>query len=516
MWWVWPFLLFVSVPYILILCFVGWREYQTLPRCANYISQNFGKFYSTFFGYLALFTPDKENLGDGLSTFRKVLAKADKDGKNGIVANNPWKKSASIILTDFNLIKEFLLQCNNFTERVPFDTLPWKSYFLFASDGKLPNQVVTNAILRIFGQKGNSANNIKLIQGVVKHSYANIFRKGESVKTIDFKYEAAYIVKKVFQSLILGENVDSYSVYNGKVKLMDALVYAVAHTFGENGIHASRNIFFAGLPNKLGFLAGSSQVKPILTESEEALRSLYMKRYDDQSYKPGLNFIDLITAHNVAKPEEKVLQEEIFNAIMDLLTIGYLPTSISLSHCYYSLANLPELQTKILEEVAEQGILLDNLYDISPEELNKLKLLRGFIREVLRVCSPIALTLDRRVFRKTKIGKVEFGVGDYVQVPINYIMSAEPFASSEKFKIETFLEEGEKRTADPRNLTFGKGGACCPAQQLAENILKVSVLTILRDFELSISQEEKSQTFLSQRTFFEVNSLNLKISKKEK
>lgn len=117
----------------------------------------------------------------------------------------------------------------------------------------------------------------------------------------------------------------------------------------------------------------------------------------------GKDVLSLLVAANKAEDGTQLLDEkQMMDQVLTFLGAGHETTASGMTWTLWLLANHPEVQKKLREEVAD---LLARRIDPDMEQLNSLPYLEAVIKESLRVLPPVPMT-----FRKTRVAKTVEGV----------------------------------------------------------------------------------------------------------
>ncbi|MGB3614403.1 MAG: cytochrome P450 [Elainellaceae cyanobacterium] len=186
---------------------------------------------------------------------------------------------------------------------------------------------------------------------------------------------------------------------------------------------------------------------------------------------------DILTMLLQAKDEsgQGMSDEELHDELVTLLLAGHETTASALVWMLYWIHYLPEVQQKLRAELAELG------NDPDPMAIAKLPYLTAVCQEALRIY-PITPTTFVRVLRQPMtLAGYSFDEGTAL-MPATYILHQNPevYPEPKQFKPERFLE---RQYAPHEYLPFGGGHRRCIGSALAMMELKLTVATLLQDFE---------------------------------
>ena len=149
--------------------------------------------------------------------------------------------------------------------------------------------------------------------------------------------------------------------------------------------------------------------------------------------------------------------------------------------CLYYLSAYPTYYEKLEQEI-NKVIKLEE--EVTYDNINKIKLLKEFIKECLRISSPaFSLVEPRQAQEDTFLGDIKIRKGDYVDL-LNIAHGLNPkfFNNPKKFYPERFYDENISKNL--YFLPFGIGQRNCIGQHFALISIKLSVVQFIRNFHL--------------------------------
>lgn len=180
-------------------------------------------------------------------------------------------------------------------------------------------------------------------------------------------------------------------------------------------------------------------------------------------------------------------EDDLVDLSMDLLVAGHKTISSALQIAFYTLAQYPEVQSRLREEIQQaypnmsSRVLPDSSADV------KLPYLEAVLNELFRIYPPLA-NMVRLSVSTTTICGVLIPAGSKVVVS-QWAMNrshAQWGSDAAAFRPERWLEG-----ARPHLLTFSKGPRNCIGEGFARTELAVLVSAIIERFELSIVQGDE-------------------------
>lgn len=178
---------------------------------------------------------------------------------------------------------------------------------------------------------------------------------------------------------------------------------------------------------------------------------------------------------------------------MDMLAVGIDTTSSTIKSLLYLLAQNPEKQDKLREEV--MAILPNKNDPLTPEKLKNLPYLRACMKEQQRVL-PVVQANARQAGRNLVIKGYQIPKG--TDVIMNHAFSARQetqFAQTDHFVPERWIKEESRAAAvgcpHAKNahtfsyMPFGFGNRACIGKRFAELETAIMTTRMIREFELS-------------------------------
>ncbi|OAQ58687.1 cytochrome p450 [Pochonia chlamydosporia 170] len=171
-------------------------------------------------------------------------------------------------------------------------------------------------------------------------------------------------------------------------------------------------------------------------------------------------------------------------------------TGGQLAHTLYDLARCPEyipiLQEEIDRVLAEEG----GTGAMTKQTLFKLKKMDSFLKEVQRVNPPSMVSTNRKVLKPIKLSNgIELPVGTSLAASAGCVSKDENiWPEPQKFDGLRFFklrevhgdEKHQFTSANQESLSFGHGRHACPGRFFAAAELKVLLVQILQNYEISL------------------------------
>ncbi|KAK7869159.1 hypothetical protein R5R35_006616 [Gryllus longicercus] len=201
---------------------------------------------------------------------------------------------------------------------------------------------------------------------------------------------------------------------------------------------------------------------------------------NDVGQKKKLAFLDMLLQYN--EDGGKLTLEDIREEVDTFMFEGHDTTSSGLSFCLWSLAEHPDCQQKVYEELFE--IFGDTEREPTTEDLTKMKYLECVIKESLRLYPSVPFFL-RELNEDVKIEGINIVAGTTVLLA-PAIMHKNPkyFPHPEKFDPERFTAENVRGRHPYAYVPFSAGPRNCIGQKFAMMEIKALISKVLRNYKL--------------------------------
>lgn len=189
---------------------------------------------------------------------------------------------------------------------------------------------------------------------------------------------------------------------------------------------------------------------------------------------------DMLSMLMAAQDEvgKKMTDQELQDELITLIFSGFDTTAAAITWAYYWINYLPEIRTKLLQELDELG------NNPNPTEISKLPYLNTICAETLRIY-PVGLTTFPRIVKSPiEIGGHQFEEGTCLYPCIYLIHHREElYPDPKQFKPERFLDH---KFSKYEYLPFGGGNRTCIGMTFAQFQMKLVLASILRDWQLEL------------------------------
>ncbi|KIO32887.1 hypothetical protein M407DRAFT_18345 [Tulasnella calospora MUT 4182] len=208
-----------------------------------------------------------------------------------------------------------------------------------------------------------------------------------------------------------------------------------------------------------------------------------------------------------AKAEDRLSDRDIISEAMGHTIAGVDTSSTTLSYMMYTLANRPDILAKLREEI--DPLMPDDGQSgkrTAPDflVLNRLPYLTGFVKESLRLYGSGPSLLER-VVPQTLQG--EFSIKG-IPIPAGSVVGTQAwsvhrdpavFPDPYAFQPERWLEETEEMRS--AMMPFGTGGRICGGMNLAQYMLRIALVSTIRNFDVVVPPETTPESMACRFAF---------------
>ncbi|XP_019864629.2 cytochrome P450 4C1 isoform X2 [Aethina tumida] len=199
--------------------------------------------------------------------------------------------------------------------------------------------------------------------------------------------------------------------------------------------------------------------------------------WDDCGIKKKIALIDTLI-----KPENRLTQEEIRAEIDTFMFEGHDTTSSGTSFMLYNIANNPQVQQKLYEEI--HSVIGDEC-DITINNLNDMPYLDMVLKESQRLHSSV-VSIERILETDFDLDGLFCPKGTTLAVFIlGMHMNEKIFPEPHKFDPERFLPENISKRHKFAYVPFSAGPRNCIGQKFAIYEMKTTIIKVLQNYELS-------------------------------
>ncbi len=219
---------------------------------------------------------------------------------------------------------------------------------------------------------------------------------------------------------------------------------------------------------------------------KEEIRQLIYQQIEERRNLLASNKLesrDIFSLLLLAKDDndEGMSDEELQDELITLLFAGHETTASALTWLFYWIHYLPEVQEKLRFELDSIGKNPDY------KEINNLPYLDAVISETLRIYPIAPGTFGRLLTKPLSVMGYELEPQTWLMISIYSLHHREDlYPNSKQFKPERFLQ---KKYSTYEYIPFGGGNRRCLGSALALLEMKLVVATILKHFQLELTQK---------------------------
>ena len=448
-----------------------------------YEKQGLQTHFSVKYGPFALYSKDlKENKkGSNMEYIKKIVNSGNKTG--AIALNGMADSSCVIYLYSSDCIKDFVLK-EEFLEKSPL--IPEFQKFL-----------------GVFFMNGESAMHLKSL-------FSKIFNYEELVS---FTPRICKLINEEFDTFIYNNNIskDEYT----KVSLNDIygpIMSKIADLviFGREDIRKDEEISkLSGLLNQyilnlvairknpfyvlIGKYALKAGLVPqfrenhMIIEKQKTIMEEYV-RYRDEHYKGVLGdcIIDRIITHNRRCKQEGNSKDhmDIEMIVGNYNVFHFAGTDTSQNSTKMGICHMADKEhlKKIVEELAKS--IFDSEGITTNKQVEQCEGLDLWVKEFLRLHSPISRTSNRKVLRDIQINGFTVKKGDLISCLTTGLNHDKTFyPDNESFRVDRFEKQNQKSIPRYQYLPFFVGKRVCMGRHLGELMVKLLVTLFVRRFQ---------------------------------
>ncbi|KAG7188272.1 hypothetical protein KM043_007938 [Ampulex compressa] len=231
----------------------------------------------------------------------------------------------------------------------------------------------------------------------------------------------------------------------------------------------------------------------IIQSKREALTSTKPINADDQDsrieYNGGQKKALLNMLLELSKDGNKLTNEEVREEINTMIIAGTETTAITSTFVMFVLANFPEIQDKVYEELLSiYGPADPKTVPISYTDLPRMKYMECVIKETLRLF-PTVPVMARQITQDLNIGEYTLPKGISVVMSIMTVHRDKKYWPKPlKFDPDRFLPENAAKQYPFSFIPFSGGPRNCLGMKYAMMLVKVIVATVLRTYVLKIEK----------------------------
>ncbi|XP_022915872.2 cytochrome P450 4C1-like [Onthophagus taurus] len=249
----------------------------------------------------------------------------------------------------------------------------------------------------------------------------------------------------------------------------------------------------------------------IISERRNLLKSLPQRKgsIDDvlMSQKKRLSFLDLLL-----DASDKLTDADIREEVDTFMFEGHDTTTAAVSWCLLLLANHPDIQEKVYQEL--KSVLQGKTAPASISDLNKLSYLECCVKEALRLY-PSVPVIGRKLTEDVVIDGYEIPKETDANLHI-YKVHRNPdiYPNPDKFDPDRFLPENSSKRHPYAYVPFSAGPRNCIGQKFAIYEEKTMIASIINAYKVLPVDSLDSLTLVFEVILRPINGINLKLQKR--
>ena len=439
--------------------------------------------YSPLLGFYDLFEKKyKEN--KKYSNLELIMHKAHKEGsEKGIIAvNQPLNPGCSILIYTSELAKDLLIQERHFIKNSELEEFVPITSFFYQNGDKAMNRKATYGRIFSFEKVESVQNTLAgLIDKFIKNFNVRNGISKERFTTISLNDFLVPLQAALANFIITGEVTPDIPPHIEELNTLFMELYHEAFNSIQNPLF----IFFPEICKALKL----THFYRIFGKRYHKQLAIIKKMMKDHENKKELGdfILDRVVLHNRKCDEDgdldnKLTMDEALGAYNLFYFAGTDTTMASTSAMICHMSDKKHLQ-QVLEKVNsevydENGQTTKDLIDNNVD-------LDLFVKEVLRLFSPLQYQQERVATKDVNLGKYTIKKGDRVFLMM-FVMhkDADYYEDPYTFKPDRFTKENDKDRPKYQYLPFSMGKRICPGRHLGALMVKMLLTQFIKNYEL--------------------------------
>jgi len=193
---------------------------------------------------------------------------------------------------------------------------------------------------------------------------------------------------------------------------------------------------------------------------------------------------------------------------------GFATTALSISTTLFFLAQDPDVQEKVFQEV-QRVIGINRSNETTLAQLSEMKYLECCIKESLRIFPPVPL-ISRNIEENIEMGDGRIIPRGTTAVISPYFLHRDEsvFPDPEKFDPERFSLKNITNRHPYAYIPFAAGPRNCIGQKYATTALKTVISKIVLNFELGGCEKMQAIEMVPEITLRPINGVRIKMKKR--
>lgn len=334
----------------------------------------------------------------------------------------------------------------------------------------------------------------------MKNHLGEKLKDSSQVKVMNVKEMAAKYSTDIVSSLAFGvrtnsfdENADEFYQYSLAPGRMTFL----------RGLQLACTFFMPRVANLLG--------SKMLAESTDYFRSVFWASIDTRE-KTNAKRNDIIDSLIVLKNEKQSSEfrfegDTLLAQSAIFFIAGRESTTTTISFTLYELAKQPKIQDRARQEIRD----LIKSGELTYENVSEMKYLYQVISETLRLYPPAPI-IDRKAVTDYQIPGTDVVIekGTAVYIPLMGLhKDPQYFEDPLRYDPDRFTEERKAEIKPFTYMPFGEGPRYCIGMRMGLLQTAVGLITILRDYEVSLNPDYKDNGIEPRSVFLFPRSIHL-------
>ena len=469
------------------------QELLAYLRCSKYRSQGFVQHFACFMGQTKFFLPDRSKDPDIWSRYKRIPALAGK--APGLVVNSSPRGKAYVYLTDPALVHEFYLREHEVTKKHEFS--PDKRHYLdnFPFNVGPAAEAQRESFISFF-KRDTLVDMLQYLQRDVQDHVRRVQRTAQETGTskndrftADWKKPNYELLDHITNTVVFGYSSEPVRVpTDGNKFFCEALKDYLEGPYVAT-LNSSVNNWLCGIPLKLNLFQSGRQEAALRGALRSIMEQQFNQRAQDSGYQPRPCLVDFrlglarqTSAGSPVCPTDLLMRETGMYMIASINTTNRLMCGV-----FYNLALYPHVADKLYAELCRHGLGAGSTKQPTLELLESLTYFDAVLQESMRTLPVFSGSFGRIVLEDFSLGQYNFYKGDVVQVPFTpQFFREEYFPNPERFDPDRFVGGLPASVPPMAYIPFGVGRRMCLGRFLGEAIVKLFVIDVLRQFELSL------------------------------
>lgn len=229
---------------------------------------------------------------------------------------------------------------------------------------------------------------------------------------------------------------------------------------------------------------------------------------NDIGIKRRSDFLDLLI-HSSTDDNNKLSDEELREEVDTFMFEGHDTTSSAIFFSVWTMANHPDVQEKVYEEL--KRMFGDSDRDPTYNDLQDMKYLDQVVKETLRFYPSVPL-FGRELMEDVSVDGYTFPKGtNFVFQPQTLHMNPDHWPNPKKFDPDRFLPENSVGRHAYSYIPFSAGPRNCIGQKFAMAELKATLSKLVRNFKFTPGDPEEDLGFFAELILTSKTGVRVKI-----